>query len=217
MSKQARFKVAKRGLKESHVDAVTQQILTVRGHRVMLDHDLARLYGVTTKRLNEQLRRNRKRFPEDFVFRLTLTEAKEIVASRSQIATLKKGQNIKYAPHVFTEHGAIMLASVLKSKIAIEASIYVVRAFVKMRSLLTEYAGLSQRIDELEARYDHRFQRVFDAIRALISLPNRSTRPIGFITADAAAEERSVNEIQPGCLSRSLKVRITAVGFFQEP
>ncbi len=165
------------------VAAVQEQIVVVRGHRVMLDHDLARLYGVTTKRLNEQLRRNRKRFPADFAFRLTLAEAKEIAASRSQIATLKKGSNIKHPPHVFTEHGAIMLASVLKSNIAIEASVYVVRAFVKMRAVLAEYAELSRRIDELETRYDHRFQQVFEAIRALIAIPEKTTRPIGFITA----------------------------------
>jgi hypothetical protein len=183
MTKQVRSKVAKCDLKESRVDAVTQHILTVRGQRVMLDHDLARLYGVTTKRLNEQLRRNRKRFPSDFAFRLTLDEAKQMAGSRSQIATLKKGQNIKYAPHVFTEHGAIMLASVLKSRIAIQASIYVVRAFVKMRAALIKYADLSRRIDELESRYDDQFQQVFDAIRALIALPPKTSQPIGFITA----------------------------------
>jgi hypothetical protein len=168
------------------VRSVQEHIIVVRGRRVMLDHDLARLYGVTTKRLNEQLRRNRKRFPADFAFRLTLAEAKNITASRSQIATLKKGGNIKHPPHVFTEHGALMLASILKSKVAIQASIYVVRAFVKMRSALIEYADLSRRIDELETKYDDHFQQVFDAIRALIALPPRPHRPIGFIEAPAA-------------------------------
>jgi len=183
MSQRARSKVAKCDLETSRADELTQHIFTVRGQRVMLDHDLARLYGVTTNRLNEQLRRNRKRFPADFAFRLTLTEAKELVASRSQIATLKKGRNIKYAPHVFTEHGAIMLASVLKSKTAIQASIYVVRAFVKMRVALADYGDLSRRIDELEVRYDHGFQQVFEAIRALIAIPDAPARPIGFIAA----------------------------------
>jgi hypothetical protein len=183
MSQHARSKVAKCDLEKSRADAVTQHIFTVRGQRVMLDHDLARLYGVTTKRLNEQLRRNRKRFPADFAFRLTLTEAKELAASRSQIATLKKGRNIKYAPYVFTEHGAIMLASVLRSRIAIQASIYVVRAFVKMRVALTDYGDLTRRIDELEVRYDRGFQEVFEAIRALIAIPDAPARPIGFIAA----------------------------------
>jgi hypothetical protein len=165
------------------VSAVQKQIIVVRGQKVMLDQDLAKLYGVTTKQLNQQLKRNHGRFPADFAFRLTLAEAKQIAGLRSQIVTLKRGQHIKHAPQVFTEHGAIMLASVLKSKLAVETSIYVVRAFVKMRAALQEYAVLSRRIDELEARYDHRFQRVFQAIRQLIAIPAGSLRPIGFVTA----------------------------------
>jgi hypothetical protein len=139
---------------------IKRQIFVVRGQRVMLDHDLARLYGVTTKRLNEQLRRNRHRFPKDFAFRLRLDEAKEVAASRSQSATLNRGHNIKHAPHVFTEHGAIVPASVLNSKIAVQAGICVVPAFVQMRAALMEYANLSRRIDEPAATYDHRFQQV---------------------------------------------------------
>src|SRR6266850_1906389 len=101
----AKFKVANCDLKQTRVDsidAVKQQIFLIRGHRVMLDRDLAQLYGVTTKQLNQQLKRNRSRFPKDFAFRLTLAEAREITASRSQNVTLKKGHNIKYPPHVFT-------------------------------------------------------------------------------------------------------------------
>ena len=113
----------------------------------MLDSDLAELYGVTTKRLNEQVRRNIDRFPEDFMFRLSIPEADIIIRSRSQIATLKKGQNIKYAPLVFTEHGAVMLASVLNSKIAVEASIKVVRAFVRLRSVLAAHKELAKKLD----------------------------------------------------------------------
>jgi len=179
MSKPMKFKVAKCDLKETEL--VRRQILVVRGHRVMLDGDLANLYGVTTKRLNQQLGRNRHRFPEDFAFRLTLEEAKEVAASRLQNATLKKGRNIKHAPHVFTEHGAIMLASVLSSKVAVQASIYVVRAFVQMRATLMEYADLSRRVDELAATYDHRFQQVFSAIRDPMVIPEKSQRPIGFV------------------------------------
>ncbi|PYS35636.1 MAG: DNA-binding protein [Acidobacteria bacterium] len=184
MAKHASFKVANCDLKETHVDpvdSVKRRIFLMRGQRVMMDHDLAKLYGVTTKRLNQQFTRNRKRFPEDFAFRLTLAEAKEIAALRLQNATLKRGQHIKHPPHVFNEHGAIMLASVLNSKVAVEASIYVVRAFVKMRAALMEYAELSRRIDELEARYDDRFQQVFEAIRALIAPPTKPPHPIGFI------------------------------------
>jgi len=172
-------KIAKRDLRE--IELIGQQILIVRGHRVMLDSDLANLYGVTTKRLNQQFGRNRHRFPEDFAFRLTLDEGKQVAASRLQNATLKKGRNIKHPPHVFTEHGAIMLASVLNSKVAVEASIYVVRAFVQMRAALLEYADLSRRIDALASTYDHRFQQVFTAIRGLMALPDTSRRTIGFV------------------------------------
>ena len=170
------------GSRDNLIDTVKQQIFVVRGQRVMLDRDLARLYGVTTKRLNEQFTRNRHRFPRDFVFRLTLQEAKQLSASRSQIATLKKGQNIKYAPYAFTEHGAIMLATVLNSRVAVQASIYVVRAFVQMRTALMEYAHLARRIDALAEDYDGRFRAVFEAIRQLILTPTRPQRPIGFIS-----------------------------------
>lgn len=172
-------KVTNCDLKETEL--IRQQIFVLRGQRVMLDHDLARLYGVTTKQLNQQLKRNARRFPKDFSFRLTLAEAKDVAASRSQIVTLKKGQHIKHPPHVFTEHGAIMLASVLNSKTAVQASIYVVRAFVHMRAALLEYADLSRRVDELAATYDHRFQQVFTAIRNLMAIPSKSQRPIGFV------------------------------------
>lgn len=137
MPGRVRTKVAKCDLEETRIDpidAVKQQIFVIRGQRVMLDHDLAQLYGVTTKQLNQQLKRNRSRFPKDFAFRLTLAEAREITASRSQNVTLKKGHNIKYPPDGFTEHGAIMLASVLNSRVAVQASVYVVRAFVQMRA-----------------------------------------------------------------------------------
>jgi hypothetical protein len=179
MSKPEMSKVAKCNLRETEL--VRRQILIVRGHRVMLDGDLAKLYGVMTKRLNQQFGRNRHRFPEDFAFRLTLEEAKAVAASRLQNATLNRGQNIKHRPHVFTEHGAIMLASVLNSKVAVQASIFVVRAFVQMRSALAEYGALSRRIDSLEATYDGRFQKVFEAIRALITLPEKPQPRIGFV------------------------------------
>ncbi len=179
--KPVKFKVAKRDV--ARTTRIQEQILVVRGHRVMLDRDLAKLYGVTTKRLNEQRKRNLKRFPQDFAFELTLDEAKTIVCSRSQIATLNRGANIKHPPHVFTEHGAIMLATVLNSPSAIQASLYVVRAFVQMRAAIQEYADLSRRIDELEANCDDQFQVIFDAIRQLMRTPAPAARPIGFIAA----------------------------------
>ena len=187
MRKRKTFKVANCDLEQPHADPtdpLIQQIFVVRGNRVMLDRDLAELYGVTTKRLNEQLKRNIDRFPKDFAFQLTLAEATQFVPSRSQIATLKRGHNIKYRPHVFTEHGAIMLASVLNSKVAVRASVHVVRAFVRMRSTLMEYAHLALRIDTLEEQYDESFRNIFAAIRALIAKPMKRTR-IGFVQSSS--------------------------------
>jgi hypothetical protein len=181
-----KFKVTNCDLKQTridHIDAVKQQIFLIRGHRVMLDRDLAKLYGVMTKQLNQQLKRNRTRFPEDFAFRLTFAEAKQIAALRLQNATLKRGQHIKHPPHVFTEHGAIMLASVLNSRSAVQASVFVVRAFVQMRAALIEYAHLSRRIDALEQKYDGKFKAVFDAFRELMMLPVKQGRQIGFVQA----------------------------------
>ena len=158
----------------------------------MLDADLAALYGVTTKRLNEQVKRNRDRFPDDFMFVLTADEAarlksqiaasKDDMALRSQNATLKKGRgrHRKYLPYVFTEHGAVMLANVLRSRVAVEASIQVVRAFVQLRELALTHAELGRRLDELERKYDAQFKVVFQAIRELMAPPAPSRKRIGF-------------------------------------
>ena len=167
------------------VDNAAARIVLIRGRRVMLDVDLARLYGVTVKRLNEQVKRNRARFPDDFLLQLTLEEAQALLASRSQFATLKRGQNIKYAPSAFTEHGAVMLAAVLNSPVAIHASLQVVRAFVWLRALVAAHAELAERLDALEQRFDRQFRIVFDAIRQLMQpattpVPSR----IGFRAAD---------------------------------
>ena len=144
-------------------------ILSLRGHRVMLDSDLAALYGVTTKRLNEQVKRNPDRFPEDFLFRLT---AEEWDALRSQSATSKPGRGgRRTAPLAFTEHGAVMLANVLNSPVAVRASVQVVRAFVRLRQLLATHADLARKLDDLENRYDEQFRVVFEAIRRLMALP----------------------------------------------
>lgn len=155
---------------------ITGNILLIRGQRVMLDEDLATIYGVTTKRLNEQVRRNKDRFPEDFMFPLT---REEFAVLRSQFATSRWGGR-RYPPNAFTEHGAIMLASVLKSPIAIEASIQVVRAFVRLRELLASNKELDRKLTELERKYDKKFQIVFDAIRQLMEPVIKPKSKIGF-------------------------------------
>jgi len=160
-----------------------QQIFAARGQRVMLDSDLAALYGVTTKRLNEQVKRNRHRFPRDFMFQLTLEEGQTLSASRSHSATLKRGQNVKYAPYVFTEHGAVMLASVLNSRIAVAASIRVVRAFVRLRTILAVHEKLAQQLAALEQKYekhDKDFQTVFAGLQQLLETIPESRPQIGF-------------------------------------
>lgn len=170
-------------------DRIVQSILVLRGHRVILDSELATLYGVSTKRFNEQVRRNRERFPPDFMFQLT---AEELPALRSQIATIKggRGQHRKYLPFVFTEHGAIMAATILNSPRAVDMSVYVVRAFVHLRELLSSNRELARRFAELEARLDKRLAQhdqaiaaILSAIRQLMNAPHPRKRPIGF-TAD---------------------------------
>jgi phage regulator Rha-like protein len=176
------------------VEHITQSILVLRGHRVLLDTELAALYGVSTKRFNEQVRRNRERFPADFMFQLT---DEELAALRSQIATLKggRGQHRKYLPYAFTEHGAIMAATILNSSRAVEMSVYVVRAFVKLRELLSSNRELARRFAQLETRldkklteHDQQIAAILSAIRQLMHPPAPKRRPIGF-TADL--EEKS--------------------------
>jgi hypothetical protein len=157
-------------------------IFLVRGQRVMLDSDLARIYGVTTTRLNEQVGRNPERFPKDFAFQLTRQEVAGLI---SQIAISKPGRGgRRKEPWVFTEHGALMLASVLNSPIAAEASVRVVRAFVSMREALAAHKELAQKLGDLEARlngHDGAIDQLFDAIRQLIAPPlPENRRQIGF-------------------------------------
>jgi hypothetical protein len=147
----------------------------------MLDEDLARIYGVSTKRLNEQVRRNRRRFPLGFLIELTSTEA---AAMRSQFATASR-RNIRHLPLAFSEHGAIMLASVLNTPVAVEASVRVVRAFVKMREMLSAQKALQKKLDELEGRVgarDASINELFAAIRQLIGPGDGPRRRIGFGT-----------------------------------
>jgi phage regulator Rha-like protein len=182
------------------IERIEGAILEIRGRKVMLDADLAALYGVTTKRLKEQVRRNAARFPDDFMFQLTWDEAaslrSQIVTSssagslRSQNATLKRGQHIKYLPYAFTEHGAVMAAVVLNSQRAVEISVFVVRAFLRMRRMLADQRRFALKLDEIESRlgaYDQNFKVVFDAIRKLMEKPKLEPAPprkIGFHVSD---------------------------------
>lgn len=166
------------------VEAIAQHILVLRGQRVILDADLARMYGVTTKRLNEQVRRNRDRFPEDFAFQLMDTEKQELVAFCDRFNRLKHSTS---CPMAFTEHGALMAASVLNSPRAVEVSVYVVRAFVQMREMLAAHAELSHKLAELESRVDRHDQEIIaimEAIWQLITPPDPPTRRMGFLARE---------------------------------
>jgi hypothetical protein len=164
------------------VERIERSILLIRGHKVMLDSDLAGLYGVTTKRLNEQVRRNFPRFPEDFMFQLTELETQLL---RSQFATSKKGRGgRRYSPYAFTEQGVAMLSSVLNSERAIKVNIEIMRAFVRLRRMLASHADLARKLEALEKKYDAQFRVVFEAIRELMKPPETKRRPIGFLVEE---------------------------------
>ena len=168
------------------VQAIESRIVEVRGHRVLLDADLAKLYGVEVRTLNQAVRRNVARFPSDFMFQLTWEEAER---SRSQIVILNagaaRGRNIKFRPYAFTEQGVAMLSSVLNSNRAIQANVEIMRAFVRLRGLIGHNRELARRLDHLESRYDRQFKVVFDAIRELMTPPAAPPkRRIGFISSD---------------------------------
>ena len=156
---------------------IERRILLLRKHKVMLDADLADLYGVSTKRLNEQVKRNRDRFPADFMFRLTATERAEVVARCDHLRRLRFSPAL---PSAFAEHGAIMLASIVNSPIAVRASIQVVRAFIAMREALGANKALARKLAILERKYDAQFKAVFDANRRLMMPPTPSRPQIGF-------------------------------------
>jgi hypothetical protein len=160
---------------------IKEMIYFIRGHRVMLDSDLAFLYGVTTKRLNEQVRRNLKRFPKDFMFQLSWEEIK-ILRSQNATSNQKRGGR-RSLPFAFTEHGSIMLASVLNSDRAIQASIYVVKAFVSFKNFLINYDELKSKFNAIEKRitgHDKQIRALFDAIRRLMTPAEKQKRKIGF-------------------------------------
>ena len=184
------------------VQRIEQKIFLLRGEKVMLDRDLAELYGVETKVLNQAVKRNRDRFPADFMFQVSPDEAAMISRSqivtlgsetgikplkttdalRSQIVTLKRGEHRKYRPYAFTEQGVGMLSGVPNSPRAVQTHVAIIRAFVQLRQMLSSHADLSRKLAELEGKYDKQFRVVFDAIRALMSDKKLPKREIGFLT-----------------------------------
>jgi len=176
----------------ARLDNVESAIYLVRGQRVMLDSDLAALYGTSTMRLNEQFRRNRQRFPEDFAFQLTSEEFKRLI---SQIAISKKGRGgRRKLPWVFTEHGAIMLASCLNSQVAVQASVRVVRAFVRLREMVAANAQLAAKLNDLERRLDSHDEAIielFAVLKQLLEPEAKPKREIGFHVRERDARYRT--------------------------
>lgn len=163
---------------------IASRILSIRGQRIIIDADLAELYAVPTKRLNEQVKRNRARFPEDFMFRLTQAEKAEVVANCDHLAKLKFAAAL---PLAFTEHGAIQAANVLNSERAVEVGVYVVRAFVRLRELLATHKELAAKLNALERKLDSHDQAIagiLNAMRQLMNPPEPKKRPIGFVHPD---------------------------------
>ena len=159
------------------IEVIEQRITLIRGEKVMIDRDLAELYGVQTKALNQAVRRNKDRFPENFRFQLTKSERDEVVTNCDHLADLRFSYQM---PYVFTEQGVAMLSSVLKSKRAIQVNIQIMNTFVILRRMLADNKALSLRLDELERKYNAQFKVVFDALRKLIAPPDPPKRPIGF-------------------------------------
>lgn len=159
------------------LERVEGVILLIRGEKVILDTDLAELYGVETRALIQAVKRNSERFPMDFILQLT---GQEFESLRSQLVISKRHGGRRYKPYAFTEHGAIMAANVLNSERAVQASVQVVRAFIKLREMLASNAELARKLAELEKKYDSQFKIVFDAIRQLMTPPTSKPKQIGF-------------------------------------
>ena len=166
------------------VNKIENKIFQIRGRRVMIDEDLAMLYGVESKQLKRQVRRNIERFPGDFMFELTRKEYKDFL--RRQFGALKRGRHSKYLPYVFTEQGVAMLSSVLNSKRAIRVNIQIMRAFVNLRRVALTYTGLKRKIETMENKYDAEFKIVFKAIKQLLApaLPAKKRVIRGFRNKD---------------------------------
>jgi phage regulator Rha-like protein len=173
--------VAKKTKAPAAIEQIDTMIRTIRGTRVMLDRDLAQIYGVPTKVFNQAVKRNAARFPEDFMFRLTKEEAEGVRISRSQIVTLKRGQNVKYLPYAFTEYGALMAANILNSPRAVQMSIFVVRAFAKMREALLASPELARKLAALEkkltARLDVHEAAIVQVLQEVMQILNPPPAP----------------------------------------
>ncbi len=172
------------------VERIERSILLIRGQKVMLDRDLAQLYGVETRVLNQAVRRNINRFPEDFMFPLTREEIMRI--SQIVISSVQPGtKTLKFSKSVmaFTEHGVAMLSSVLNSPRAVQVNIEIMRAFVRLRRMLASHVELARKLDAMEKKYDAQFKVVFDAIRQLMTPPEPKRRPIGFRAGDPENEK----------------------------
>ena len=165
------------------LERVERLILVVRGQRVMLDTDLAKLYGVETKALNRAHARNRERFPTDFAFQLTEAEFADL---RCQFGTSRWGGR-RYRPYAFTEHGVAMLSGVLHSRRAIQVNLAIMRTFVRLRQMLASNAQLARKLEDLEKKYDSQFRAVFDALRELMVPPEPKKRRIGFLVSERPA------------------------------
>ena len=172
-------------------EVITRKILIIRGQKVMIDTDIAKLYGVPTKVLNQAVKRNLERFPLDFMFELTSEEKEEVVTNCDHLKKLKFSPNF---PKAFTEHGALMLASILNSAKAVEASVYVVRAFVRLREVLASHKDLAQKLKELENKYeghDEQIREIIEAINQLLLPPEKPKPPIGFLVKEPKQKYRA--------------------------
>jgi len=165
-------------------EAIASIIFHMRGEKVIIDADLARLYGVPTKRLNEQVKRNKDRFPEDFMFQLTAQEKAEVVANCDHLMNLKFSRGL---PSVFTEHGAVMAASILNTPRAVQTSILIVRIFIKLRRMFLHDAVLKKELDELKSQTNDRFQVVFETLDHLLAIEEKPRRKIGFTAKEKRA------------------------------
>jgi hypothetical protein len=169
-------------------EIIESKIFFVRGKKVMIDRDLAKLYGVETKGLNQAVKRNRERFPDDFMLQLTKEEFEnwksQFVTSNSEKRGLRK------KPYVFTEHGILMLSNVLSSPKAIQVNIQIMRIFIKMREMLANHVELKQKIETMEKKYDYQFKAIFEAIKQLLESPSKPKKLIGFHPNSQNPEEK---------------------------
>lgn len=172
------------------IERITSKIYLIRKQKVMLDRDLAELYGVETRRLKEQVRRNIERFPEDFMFELTKDEFKHL---RSQIATSSWGGS-RYSPMAFTEQGVAMLSTVLNSKRAIQVNIQIMRAFTQLRQMLLTHKDLKKKIESMEKKYDQQFQIVFEAIKQLLEEDEKPKKKIGFTVKEKQKPYKKISK-----------------------